>query len=58
MEIQKIIELAGGARRVSERLDISTQAVYKWRQVPANHARKVSKMAKIKVSDVRADVFA
>jgi DNA-binding transcriptional regulator YdaS (Cro superfamily) len=57
MEIQKIIEKAGGARAVAERLEISTQAVYKWKRVPAEHARTVAKMAKIKARDVREDVF-
>ena len=58
MDINKIVEKAGGARVVAERLGLTTQAVYKWKKVPAIHAKTVAKMAKLKPVDVRGDVFA
>ena len=57
MDIKEIIKKAGGAQSVAERLGITSQAVYKWKMVPATKAKAVAKMAKLKPIDVRGDVF-
>jgi len=44
MDKNAAIKFAGGARRLAELLGISTQAVYKWREIPPDrvaHLRRI-----------------
>jgi len=58
MDIQEIVEKAGGAKEVAAALDLTYQAVHQWQQVPAKHVFKVAKMAKVKPEKVRPEMFA
>lgn len=57
MDTNEIIKAAGGALRVAEKLDLSHQAVYQWKQVPPVHVMIVSEMSGIPPHLIRGDVF-
>jgi len=50
VNVEKVIEQAGGVKNVSNQLGISTQAVYKWqrdRYIPLRKLRAVAELAGI-----------
>jgi len=57
METQKIIQKAGGARKVAEGLGLSTQAVYGWDKIPAVHLHRMAKMSGVAPEKIRPDMF-
>ncbi|MEW9274893.1 YdaS family helix-turn-helix protein [Gluconobacter oxydans] len=57
MEIDDIIRAAGGPQRVGGEIGRSHSAVCRWRQVPAVHVCKLSKMSGIAPHLIRPDVF-
>ncbi len=57
MDVTDIIRKAGGHKAVAEALGISFQAVYLWKQVPAHRVLQIARMAQLRPSDVRADLY-
>jgi DNA-binding transcriptional regulator YdaS (Cro superfamily) len=60
MEIRDIVQQCGGATVVATQLGVTRQAVWNWinrDQVGSAHAWKLAKLAKIKPTDIRPDVF-
>lgn len=55
--VEGIVALAGGAPKVSKKLEISVQSVNKWgRRIPQVHARTVAIMAGLPLEIVRPDL--
>jgi DNA-binding transcriptional regulator YdaS (Cro superfamily) len=57
MDIQEIVEKAGGAKKVAGALNLTYQAVHQWEQVPAKHVFKVARMAKVEPEKVCPEMF-
>ena len=63
---KRAIELLGGARQIAKELDVTTQAVYQWKRIPAEHVLKIEGMLsrvgvwaddKISRHELRPDIF-
>jgi len=57
MDTTEIIRKAGGHRKVAEELGISFQAVYAWKQVPPSRVLAIARMAQLRPSDVRPELY-
>lgn len=57
MDIQEIIEKAGGKHQVANALGLTYMAVHQWKAVPTRHVIKVAKMAKLKPEQVRPEMY-
>jgi hypothetical protein len=55
--VRSIIIRAGGHKRLAEKLNRTRQTIYMWQQVPVSHVRQVAKLARMKLADIRPDVF-
>lgn len=60
--IQKVLNIAGGVSAISDELNISVQAIYKWvkkNKAPANRCIELESLVKQKVTryELRPDVF-
>ncbi len=57
MDTTEIIRKAGGHRQVAEALGISFQAVYAWKRIPAHRVLQIARMAQLRPSDVRPELY-
>jgi DNA-binding transcriptional regulator YdaS (Cro superfamily) len=57
IELQRVIEMAGGKRALAARLGISPQAVNQWRQVPHLRAKRVAAIIGVPISRIRPDIW-
>ncbi len=60
MDIKELIEQAGGSAKVASELGVTRQAVWNWisrGQVGSAHAWTLAKLAKVRASQIRPDVF-
>jgi DNA-binding transcriptional regulator YdaS (Cro superfamily) len=56
-DVRQIIIRAGGHAALASRLGRARQTVYQWQQIPAKYAKTVARLARMRVADVRPDVF-
>lgn len=45
VSIDDVFEHFGGYKKISEHLDLTRQAVWKWEQVPGKHAVKLAELS-------------
>ena len=57
MDIQIILNKAGGVRAMADALGLTTQGVYKWKRVPAEHVFKVSELTGFHPTELRPDLY-
>ena len=60
MDIRELIAQAGGSAKVAKELGVTRQAVWNWinrGRVGSAHAFKLAKLAKMRPSQIRPDVF-
>ncbi len=57
MDIREIIEQAGGAVALAERLGISKTAVYNWKIVPPLRVNEVAEITGLAPHEIRPDIF-
>ncbi len=51
------IEKAGGLSELARQLGVKRQAVFAWKRIPAERARKVSEITGIPLADLRPDLY-
>lgn len=54
--VRGVVVKAGGINAVAGALDISPQAVRNWATIPAKHAERVAKMARLPLAVVRPEL--
>jgi DNA-binding transcriptional regulator YdaS (Cro superfamily) len=57
MDIQAILEFAGGAQELGRKLGIRHQAIYQWGEVPAQRVIEVCRLTGLRPHDVRPDLY-
>ena len=57
MDTKQIIELAGGAQVLAKRIGLTHQAIYAWREVPADRVIEVARLTGLRPWDVRPDLY-
>jgi len=58
MDIKELLAKAGGAYKVAAEIDVASQWVYQWKQVPAKHVVAVSRLSGVPPEQIRPDIFA
>ena len=57
MDVKEVIRAAGGPSRLGQAIGRRHVTVLRWRQVPAEHARAVARLAGLHPSQVRPDLY-
>lgn len=55
--LRRAIRNAGGLDRIAVPLDISRQAVHKWKRVPANRVLGVERVSGVSRHELRPDIY-
>jgi DNA-binding transcriptional regulator YdaS (Cro superfamily) len=60
MEVQKIIDMAGGLRRLGDAVGVDHSTVSWWKKkgvIPVHRARKIHEVLKIPLHEIRPDIW-
>lgn len=55
--MRQIVEAAGGPRALARELGISHASICRWKRVPAERVLDVARIAKLRRSEVRPDIY-
>jgi len=56
--IRKAADRIGGVPRLADRIGVTRQAIYQWREIPAERVREIATLTGVARADLRPDLYA